>query len=175
MFSSGRVFLAACAAVEETADGSADVAVLVLGAEIVAPAAAAARDGGDPPAPPARGPLAAAAVADAPCRLGDRLFCVGNPSNIDLESRRRGTIEFEPPTWHASVGRCEGYEHVGAQAARAAQDARGRGAFIWRSTPWRLLVVVKVANPYATRHHLYSADARRAARGRERRADGDGR
>ena len=40
---------------------------------------------------------------------GSQLFCVGNPSRVDLESLRGDDIEFEPPVWHTSVGQCEGY------------------------------------------------------------------
>ena len=65
-------------------------------------------------------------MADAAIPLGGRLFCIGNPSNVDLESMAQGEIEFEPPTWHASVGRCEGYLAPDIQAARDAQRARGR-------------------------------------------------
>eukprot|EP01043_Picozoa_sp_COSAG02_P005617 COSAG02_NODE_153_length_33128_cov_10.471253_12_plen_482_part_00 len=72
-------------------------------------------------------PLPAAAVAQTAATLGERLFCVGNPSNVDLESlAATGSIEFEPPTWHASVGMCEGYLDPSVQAAAAAQQARGR-------------------------------------------------
>ena len=79
-------------------------------------------------APPPSMPLAAASVATQPAALGARLFCVGNPSNVDLESLADGGegIEFEPPTFHTSVGECLGYIDPATQAAMAAQQARGR-------------------------------------------------
>lgn len=60
----------------------------------------------------------------------------GNPSGVepfeprrtstntgtDLESAEAGATEFEPPTWHASAGRCEGY------LGQARGAARGEGA-----------------------------------------------
>ena len=55
-----------------------------------------------------------------------RLFCVGNPSNVDLEAQRRGKISFSPPTWHASVGACVGYLNPEAQRAQYEQAGRGR-------------------------------------------------
>ena len=54
---------------------------------------------------------------------GSRLFCVGNPSNIDLQSLAGDDeIEFEPPTWHTSVGHCQGYVDPEVQAERETQQ-----------------------------------------------------
>ena len=53
---------------------------------------------------------------------------MGNPSNVDLESLSQGSIEFDPPTWHTSVGRCEGYLASDTQALNAQLDSRGRPA-----------------------------------------------
>ena len=149
---SGRTFISECCAVDETADGGRDVAVVVLGAEVAvatlphtnAGAAEAAgkkssakrpgkkpagqggggRGCGSPPTvlPPS------AVVAAEPVELGMPLFCIGNPSTIDLESLKGSgsSTEFEPPTWHTSVGCCEGYVAPATQAARDAQSARGR-------------------------------------------------
>jgi hypothetical protein len=78
MFASGRVFICKCTAVEETADGTVDVAVLVLGAEVHVHSPASERD--DARATAALSPPAAM-LADVPVSLGARLFCVGNPSS----------------------------------------------------------------------------------------------
>ena len=127
MFASGRTFIAECAAVCETADGTKDVALLALGAELqvsslptsqtaatIAGAGTAAREAHAADSR-AHG-LPAAALADEAVSFGERLFCIGNPSNVDLESLTEGGTEFEPPTWHASVGRCEGYLDTAVQA-----------------------------------------------------------
>mmetsp|Transcript_12519 Transcript_12519/g.20076 ORF Transcript_12519/g.20076 Transcript_12519/m.20076 type:complete len:131 (+) Transcript_12519:791-1183(+) len=37
-----------------------------------------------------------------------RCFCVGNPSNIDLESAESGNNDFEPRVWHLSNGMTHG-------------------------------------------------------------------
>ena len=139
MFASGRTFIAECAAVQETADGTKDVALVALGAELDIRTLPTAQTATAPPAAVAAGGAAAAAaggeawrglpsasVAEEPASLGEELFCVGNPSNVDLESLSEGGIEFEPPTWHTSVGKCEGYLDPDVQAARATQQARGR-------------------------------------------------
>jgi hypothetical protein len=120
MFASGATFLAVCVAVEESTDGCVDVAVLKLGVQLV-PAHARQSTGAD-----GLDILAAAQVASSAAASGERLFCVGNPSNVDLESLGKGSIEFEPPAWHASVGQCQGYESRSTHAARDAQAARGR-------------------------------------------------
>ena len=165
MFPSGRTFIAECAAVVETADGRRDVAVLLLGAEVLVTSlplsrgsadAAAGANGGAPSLCRAAGAAAkesralpAAVVSDTAAALGDRLFCIGNPSNVDLESLRRGCIDFEPPTWHASVGCCEGYTDPSVQAARDAQRARGRAP-----TRGELQRVIEAA-PVAAEEGLY--------------------
>lgn len=129
MFPSGRTFLAECAAVVETCDGNKDVAALSLGAEINVSSlpvrqGGTNRDGGDSDV--SAGALPFAELAKEAVELGGRLFCVGNPSNVNLESLRKGRIEFEPPCWHVSVGRCEGYVDPAIQAAKDMQAARGR-------------------------------------------------
>ena len=120
MFASGATFVAHCVSVEESADGASDVAVLVLGAECATvndkhPASGVAAL---PPAAP---------LAGEEATLGSRVFCVGNPTNVDLESSKRGaTCEFAPPAWHVSVGRCEGYVSASTLAEQAVQASRGR-------------------------------------------------
>uniref|UniRef100_A0A6U6CCM1 Serine protease n=1 Tax=Odontella aurita TaxID=265563 RepID=A0A6U6CCM1_9STRA len=131
MFASGRTFIAECTNVLETSDGSKDVALMMLGAELdvsslpVSNTARAAVRGTGAAASGASG-LPAAEIANKAVSLGDSLFCVGNPSNVDLESLTQGGIEFEPPTWHTSVGKCEGYLDPVVEKARAMQQARGR-------------------------------------------------
>ena len=134
MFASGRTFIAECVAVQESEDGSEDVAVATLGTELAVTTLPSSSYGAEAVAAGAAAvglvgldaPLPAAEVAEEAVALGGRLFCVGNPSNVDLESLSEGGIEFEPPTWHTSVGRCEGYMDPEVQAARDAQKARGR-------------------------------------------------
>jgi hypothetical protein len=119
MFPSGRVFIAECVAAIECLDGTDDVAALALVAEVLVDAVS----GGGRRAPVAVAspdPLPSARVAPASPNPGDRLFCVGNPSNVDLECRRAPAspgkrskppaTDFCPPTWHASVGRREGQQ-----------------------------------------------------------------
>jgi hypothetical protein len=67
-------------------------------------------------------------VGEAAAESGDRLFCVGNPSNVDLEELwgASGETEFEPPTWHTSAGSCQGYLDLAAQTAQHEQSQRGR-------------------------------------------------
>lgn len=100
MFPSGRMVLARCASVIESPDGVSDVAVLHLGAEIDL---ASLHPTGRPSFP-------RASLARQAAREGERLFCVGNPSDMDLEEPNHGNTEFEPPIWHTSVGCCEGYK-----------------------------------------------------------------
>ena len=125
MFGSGRTFLAECVAVDESTDGMHDVAVLALRTELAVsllpPQADMDSTSGAAALPPA------ACVAATPVEAGGRLFCVGNPSSIDLESLGEdATVEFAPPTWHTSVGHCLGYQSAEVHAAREAQAARGR-------------------------------------------------
>jgi len=117
----GRTFVAECTAATES-DG-VDVAVLLLRAEVTAEAGApscvaylGAAGGVTASSPSVLSSVlpsvlpAAAAVATEPVTKGDNLCCVGNPSNIDLESlRSQQSTEFTPPAWHTSVGHCEGY------------------------------------------------------------------
>ena len=117
MFASRRVFLSECVAVEETADGSRDVAVLRLGVEVLFGEAGHSGDAAE---------LSAAVVATTQVETGSSLVCIGNPSNIDLESLAMRSIEFEPATWHASVGACEGYEAASTWALRESIASRGR-------------------------------------------------
>ena len=142
---SGRTFLARCVAVEESADGVKDVAVVTMGAEVDVRGLPDSQGGREKEADVIviegdevengsggggcgneGGALPSALVADSACEKGGRLFCVGNPSNVDLESLSQGSISFEPPTWHTSVGQCEGYLPAEAHAAREEQDSRGR-------------------------------------------------
>ena len=120
MFASGRTFLATCVSVLEEENGTKDTAAMVLGAELAVPGVSFSREGGE------RGGLPFAELASSPAESGDKMFCVGNPSSVDLESMSSGTIDFEPPTWHASVGACVGYVDPAVQEMRDAQGARGR-------------------------------------------------
>ena len=134
MFASGRTFVAECIAVEENADGTKDVAVLLLKAEVDLTT-------GSGNGPPRRGTkrshsssastnedfirqcrvrVPAVSVSHEAVGPSDRLFCIGNPSKIDLE--RSGSIEFSPPTWHMSVGAVEG-----------SGGSEGRGGFLQHS------------------------------------------
>lgn len=150
MFPSGRTFVAECAASAETADGTQDAAVLALGSEVMVQALPATqsgagsdsggagkskrkrggggKQGGAQPPPPSPPSLPVARIGERSVAEGERLFCVGNPSSIDLEtlSGAGGEIEFEPPTWHASAGSCLGYLSPDAQQAQLEQAARGR-------------------------------------------------
>jgi hypothetical protein len=120
MFESGRTFLATCTAVQETADGHEDVALLQLHEDFEVNVGA--HEEGVGFCLPPRADVASEGVT-----AGSRLFCVGNPSNIDLESlRSNAAIEFEPPAWHSSVGNCEGYLSVVLAQELAAQRERGR-------------------------------------------------
>jgi hypothetical protein len=96
MFPSGRVFLAKCVAVSETSDGTSDTAALQL--------IAAVTHGPFTSETPL--PFASLATATpSSLQKSDQLFCVGNPSCIDLESSSSSaTVEFTPATWHTSVG-----------------------------------------------------------------------
>ena len=163
MFPSGRTFLTECASVVESLDGTQDVALVALGAEldvncpIPTHTRTSKRNSFDSPFAPSHGKvsclpafsltvssprraarvhdnaglvpggiLPVAVVGDAPVEKGGQLFCVGNPSNVDLESLHEGGIEFEPPTWHASVGECEGYQDLDVAADAHQQSQRGR-------------------------------------------------
>ena len=45
---------------------------------------------------------------------------------MDLENLEGGESEFEPPTWHTSVGSCLGYVNPDIQEEMDAQRERGR-------------------------------------------------
>ena len=127
MFPSGRTFLCVCVAVDESADGSRDVAACTLEMELeLAPLERCDLRQRHPSALGAPSALPAAVIATQPMTSGSRLVCVGNPSSVDLESQSRGAIEFKPPAWHASAGECAGYQAADVAAARATMDARGR-------------------------------------------------
>jgi len=96
MFATGATFICECSAFEESADGFRDVAVCVLRAQVHV----GSTDGGKSESlPDAVAALAIAQVALKPVTLGARLFCIGNPSSVDLESTRQETIDFFPPTF----------------------------------------------------------------------------
>jgi len=150
MFASGRTFLAECTSVVETVDGFEDVAVLVLRAEVFVEddeggsvGVSVSVEGGKKKKRKKTkwNPLPSAEIAEDACEASDRLFCIGNPSNIDMESCSRGSgggggdssstsskdsIEFEPPTFHTSVGTCVGYKNIVAQRKQSEQAGRGR-------------------------------------------------
>jgi len=147
MFASGRTFLAECTSVVETVDGFEDVAVLVLGAEVFVEDDEGGAVGLCLEVGKKRkrkktrwNPLPSAEIAEDACEAGERLFCIGNPSNVDMEScsrgsggegststsTTRGSIEFEPPTFHTSVGTCVGYKNIVAQRKQWEQAGRGR-------------------------------------------------
>lgn len=112
MFPSGHVFIVRCVSVVESEDGSGcqDVAVMALECEVgleAEPDAKCKRK----PHQVARASLSLpwARVASTRAKAGKQLFCIGNPSNVDLESARKGKLDFTPPAWHASVGQCQGY------------------------------------------------------------------
>jgi hypothetical protein len=132
MFASGRTFLAECVSVVESAAGDRDVAVMLLGPEIVVAdtssggrASASSASFSAPsssssslsltalakPLPPAAAVAATAAVR------GDRLFCVGNPA--------RPTEADAKATWNTSAGACEGYMAPAACRALAKQSGLG--------------------------------------------------
>lgn len=125
MFPSGATFLAKCVACLETSDGGQDVAVLELGAEITS-RPPCSQPKSQSTSSSSAGHLPASLVATKSAELGDSLFCVGNPSNVDLEDLKGGGLEFEPPTWHTSVGRCLGYVDPDLQREADAQRGRGR-------------------------------------------------
>ena len=129
MFGCGRTFLAECVAVEETLDGTRDSALLRLVEPLdlaALPEVADERGTAASRSSPEGEALPSAAVATEPVERGGRLFCVGNPSNVDLEKIGHGRIEFDPPTWHGSEGTCMGYEDATSAALRESMASRGR-------------------------------------------------
>jgi hypothetical protein len=99
-FPSGRTFLTACREVLEDDESGSDVAVVEIVAEI--PIGSATRPASAVTTLP-EAEVSLTGAADA-----DKVFTVGNPSSIDLESDCSGgdsaTVEFHPPTWHTSTG-----------------------------------------------------------------------
>ena len=136
MFSSGRVFITECAATCETLDGTQDVAIVVLGAEIPLQSLPTMTSNGNTidltdadestDESESMTSLPFATVAKEAVKVGERLFCVGNPSSINLESIHPGTIEFSPPCFHVSVGYCEGYVDPVVNALNQEISDRGR-------------------------------------------------
>ena len=90
MFPSGRTFVAECSSAVESIDGAQDVATVTLGVEIELGSLPTRQGEGRPDMdvePCDRGDeLPTAVVADSSLEHGEKLFCVGNPSNVDLES-----------------------------------------------------------------------------------------
>ena len=85
MFPSGRVFIAECKAVQECLDASMDVALLVLKQELDLDSSSNVHGNADAE----WCNLPAADIADEAVSSGSQLFCIGNPSNVDLESQER--------------------------------------------------------------------------------------
>jgi hypothetical protein len=123
VFPSERAFLTRCVSCVESADGLKDVAVMQILHEI--PLSSSFQSSTKQSKPPLALPPASR-VSTTPAELGARIFCIGNPSNVDLESLNGGDSEFEPPTWHASVGECLGYVDPEIQTLVDAQRERGR-------------------------------------------------
>mmetsp|Transcript_12834 Transcript_12834/g.20942 ORF Transcript_12834/g.20942 Transcript_12834/m.20942 type:complete len:401 (-) Transcript_12834:1477-2679(-) len=102
MFPSGSVFLARCVAVTEGENGILDSAALRICALVMDFPAASY---GDCDSSVDYDLLPVATVSSTPAVAGTELLCIGNPSSIDLESvASNKNIEFDPPTWHTSVG-----------------------------------------------------------------------
>lgn len=99
VFPNGKAFLAKCVAVSESKDGILDTAVMQLLATIPFPQSGAPGSFGEVLLPFAR-------LSADPALPGSDIFCIGNPSSIDLESvsKKKQTVEFNPPTWHTSIG-----------------------------------------------------------------------
>lgn len=146
MFPSGRTFLSECAAQVETLDGTKDVAVVVLGTEIDLHSLPLLVGNGDESKEGSSDYPPMALFGREPASVGERLFCVGNPSSIDLESIDEGTIEFEPPTWHTSIGCCEGYLDPSVHAAAETMSERGRAPTRGEKTKYIKAAAVKFDN-----------------------------
>jgi len=138
MFASGRCFLTECCSQVESIDGSGekDCCCTVLGTEIDVECLplSLAMDDDDEEEQQQLGrvedsnntSLASAVLATNAPLVGTRLFCIGNPSSIDLESCTQGTIEFEPPCWHLSAGHCINYLDPAVNIESRIQSDRGR-------------------------------------------------
>ncbi|GMH73173.1 hypothetical protein TL16_g06113 [Triparma laevis f. inornata] len=120
MLANSRIFESGCINVEESLDGTKDVAMLELGDEIILSSQMPSEE------------ITYAELAIVPPTSGDQIFTVGNPSNIDLESTRvsrSGTpnsIEFDPPIFHLSLGTCENYTSKKVYDLRIGVASRGR-------------------------------------------------
>ena len=118
------------AATCETLDGTQDVAIVVLGAEIPLQSLPTMTSNGNTidltDESESMTSLPFATVTKEAVKVGERLFCVGNPSSINLESIDQGTIEFSPPCFHVSVGYCEGYVDPVVNALNQEISDRGR-------------------------------------------------
>lgn len=123
MFPSGRMFFTTCIATEENASGTRDVAVMKIGDEIILDSRGKRKRTENDTS---KGALPSGHIAMSPATNGTSLFCIGNPSNIDLESGNHDDIEFNPPAWHTSVGECQGYRSERTQSLLDAQDCLGR-------------------------------------------------
>ena len=164
MFPSGRVFLSRCVAVRETEDGEEDAALLELEEEI------GAGGGGGLPPPPV------ATLAPKGAEPDDRLFSIGNPSSVDLESVEGGELEFEPPTWHPSVGSCiggadEGYVghscwtywgHSGAPLFNERGEVRWRGV-VRIPQRWREAIATHTHRSNVHHNHPLLCDSLRSS------------
>ena len=107
MFADGRVFMAECVSQVESDTGEEDTAVMLLGPEIMlnnssSSSSSSSRAKSVMNTSSTAALLPAARVAPRACSTGDGLFCVGNPSRMGFEGQ-------VPPTWHTSVGHCQGY------------------------------------------------------------------
>ena len=124
VFPSERTFLTRCIAVEETVDGGVDVAVVQIEAEIdVGNGTNCNNDRNNQQHN--RGSPPAAVLANEPCEIGADLFCIGNPSQINLENSTVRKIDSHQ-TWHTSVGSCLGYMEQSIQDLFHSNASRGR-------------------------------------------------
>ena len=48
-------------------------------------------------------------IAQSPARKNQQLYCIGNPTNIDMELDDEDEMIFDPPFFHTSDGVCNGY------------------------------------------------------------------
>ena len=91
MFADGRVFVVKCVKCLEGEDGAKDVAACVIVSEVQVGADFGAS-------------IPHAVIRSAPIAANQKVFTVGNPSSIDLESATRATVEFTPACFHTSHG-----------------------------------------------------------------------
>jgi len=91
-----RVYACVCIRVLESGDGRRDVALLQIVNEEDSNFIS-------------KLPFAVLRDEDNGVKLNESLFCVGNPSDINLEtSRPDAKNEFDPPVWHTSLGSYKG-------------------------------------------------------------------